>query len=107
MSFSPERYKQVARACKVLEILQGSRYGKTTRELADEVVRYMGLASVSLKSIERDVKFWQGYGFPINPHKTTDRERRVCGSSIGVTSICRSSRYRCWNCSPSPWVGSC
>jgi predicted DNA-binding transcriptional regulator YafY len=77
MSFSPERYKQVARACKVLEILQSSRYGKTTRELADEVVRYMGLASVSLKSIERDVKFWQGYGFPINSHKTADRERRV------------------------------
>ena len=77
MSFSPERYKQVARACKVLEILQNSRYGKTTRELADEVVRYMGLASVSLKSIERDVKFWQGYGFPIDSHKTDDPERRT------------------------------
>ncbi|HUT88678.1 MAG TPA: WYL domain-containing protein [Thermoguttaceae bacterium] len=77
MSFSPERYKQVARACKVLEILQNSRYGKTTRELADEVVRYMGLPSVSLKSIERDVKFWQGYGFPIDSHKTSDPERRT------------------------------
>jgi len=77
MSFSPERYKQVARACKVLEILQNSRYGKTTRELADEVVRYMGLASVSLKSIERDVKFWQGYVFPIQSHKTNDPERRA------------------------------
>jgi len=76
MSFSPERYKQVARACKVLEILQNSRYGKTTRELADEVVRYMGLPSVSLKSIERDVKFWQGYGFPIDSHKTDDPRRR-------------------------------
>jgi predicted DNA-binding transcriptional regulator YafY len=77
MSFSPERYKQVARACKVLEILQSSRYGKSTRELADEVVRYMGLSGVSLKSIERDVKFWQGYGFPIDSHKTNDPERRT------------------------------
>lgn len=77
MSFSPERYKQVARACKVLEILQSSRYGKTTRELADEVVRYMGLSGVSLKSIERDVKFWQGYGFPIDSRKTNDPERRT------------------------------
>ena len=77
MSFSPERYKQVARACKVLEILQNSRYGKTTRELADAVVRYMGLRSVSLKSIERDLKFWQGYGFPIHSEKTSDPERRT------------------------------
>jgi predicted DNA-binding transcriptional regulator YafY len=77
MSFSPERYKQVGRAWKVLEILQNSRYGKTTRELADEVVRYMGLAGVSLKSIERDIKFWQGYGFPIDSHKTNDPERRT------------------------------
>jgi predicted DNA-binding transcriptional regulator YafY len=77
MSYSPERYKQVARACKVLEILQNSRYGKTTRELADEVVRYMGLRSVSLKSIERDLKFWQGYGFPIHAQKTNDPERRT------------------------------
>jgi predicted DNA-binding transcriptional regulator YafY len=77
MSYSPERYKQVARACKVLEILQSSRYGKTTRELADEVVRYMGLTSVSLKSIERDLKFWQGYGFPLNSLKTDDPQRRT------------------------------
>ncbi len=77
MSFSPERYKQVARACKILEILQNSRYGKTTRELADEVVRYMGLRRVSLKSIERDLKFWQGYGFPIHSQKTSDPERRT------------------------------
>ena len=77
MSFSPERYKQVARACRVLEILQNSRYGKTTRELADDVVRYMGLRSVSLKSIERDLKFWQGYGFPIHSQKTSDPERRT------------------------------
>ena len=77
MSFSPERYKQVARACKVLEILQNSRYGKTTRELADEVVRYMGLKSVSVKSIERDLKFWQGYGFPVHSQKTGDPERRT------------------------------
>jgi predicted DNA-binding transcriptional regulator YafY len=45
--------------------------------LADEIVRYMGLASVSLKSIERDVKFWQAYGFPIDSHKTNDPERRT------------------------------
>lgn len=77
MSFSPERYKQVARACKVLEILQNSRFGKTTKELGDEVVQYMGLRSVSAKSIDRDIKFWQGYGFPLLSHKTNDPERRT------------------------------
>ena len=77
MSYSTERYKQVARACKVLELLQNSRYGKTAKELRDEAVQYMGLASVSLKSIERDIKFWQGYGFPIEAKKTADPDRRT------------------------------
>lgn len=75
MSYSPERYKQVTRALKVLEFLQNSRFGKTLRELRDDVVDYIGLASCSLKSIERDLKFLQGLGFNIEPYPTDDPER--------------------------------
>jgi len=76
MAESTERGKQFARKLRVLQILDNSRFGKTTRELRDEVVEYMGLASLATRSIERDIRFLQENGYPIESSKTANPERR-------------------------------
>ena len=76
MAASPKRYEQVGRAFKVLEILQASRFGRTIEEIRDEIVEHLGLSSLSTKSIDRDLKFWQAYGFHIEARRTDNPERR-------------------------------
>lgn len=76
MPESQERARQFARILRVLQILDQSRYGRTTTELRDEVVDVMGLTSLTTKSIERDIRALQDQGYPIERISTGDGRRR-------------------------------
>lgn len=75
MAPSYTRGKQTARQFKVLQLLQGSRFGMTTRELRDQVVEELGLDSLHEKSIKRDIEHWRQAGFPIQRVETANPER--------------------------------
>lgn len=75
MAPSYTRGKQTARQFKVLQLLQASRFGMTTRELRDSVVEELGLDSLHEKSIKRDIEHWQQAGFPIQRLETANPER--------------------------------
>lgn len=77
MADSAERYKQLARALQLLDILSHARFGKTIRELRDEVVDSLGLTDLHAKSIERDLKNLQAAGFNLESHRTDDPKRPV------------------------------
>ncbi|NIP85867.1 MAG: WYL domain-containing protein [Planctomycetales bacterium] len=69
------RGKQTARQFKVLQLLENSRFGLTTRELRDEVVEELGLGSLHEKTIRRDVQHWRNLGYPIQQLETSNPER--------------------------------
>jgi predicted DNA-binding transcriptional regulator YafY len=69
------RGKQTARQFKVLQLLEDSRFGMTTRELRDEVVQELGLNSLHEKTIRRDVQHWRNLGYPIQQLETSNPER--------------------------------
>jgi len=75
MAPSYTRGKQTARQFKVLQLLQNSRFGTTTRELRDSVVEELGLDSLHEKSIKRDIEHWRQAGFPIQRLETANPER--------------------------------
>ena len=78
MPESQERARQFARILRVLQILDQSRYGRTTQELRDEVVESMGLSSLTTKSIERDIRALQDQGYPIERiYAEGSRKRKV------------------------------
>ena len=75
MAPSMQRGKQTARQFKVLELLENSRFGMTTREIRDEVVESLGLSSLHEKTIKRDLEHWRQLGYPIEQHETANPER--------------------------------
>ena len=75
MAPSMQRGKQTARQFKVLELLENSRFGLTTREIRDDVVETLGLSSLHEKTIKRDLEHWRQLGYPIEQHETANPER--------------------------------
>ena len=75
MAPSYTRGKQTARQFKVLQLLEDSRFGKTTRELRDEVLQELGLRSLHEKTIRRDIQHWRNLGYPIQQLETSNAER--------------------------------
>lgn len=75
MAPSMQRGKQTARQFKVLELLENSRFGMTTREIRDEAVESLGLSSLHEKTIKRDLEHWRQLGYPIDQHNTANPER--------------------------------
>ncbi len=75
MAPSMQRGKQTARQFKILELLENSRFGMTTREIRDEVVESLGLSSLHEKTIKRDLEHWRQLGYPIELHDTANSER--------------------------------
>ena len=75
MALSYERGKQTARQFKVLQLLENSRFGRTTRELRDDVVEQLGLRSLHEKTIKRDIEHWRNLGFPIQQLETANPDR--------------------------------
>ena len=47
-----QRGKQTARQFKVLELLENSRFGLTTREIRDQVIESLGLSSLHEKNFK-------------------------------------------------------
>ena len=75
MSPSMQRGKQTARQFKVLELLENSRFGLTTREIRDDVIDALGLSSLHEKTVKRDLEHWRQLGYPIEQHETANPER--------------------------------
>ena len=75
MAPSMQRGKQTARQFKVLELLENSRFGMTTREIRDEVIESLGLSSLHEKTIKRDLEHWRQLGYPIEQHDTANPDR--------------------------------
>ena len=75
MAPSMQRGKQTARQFKVLELLENSRFGLTTREIRDQVIESLGLSSLHEKTIKRDLEHWRQLGYPIEQHDTANPER--------------------------------
>lgn len=75
MAPSYARGKQTARQFKVLQQLEDSRFGKTTRELRDGVMEELGLRSLHEKTIRRDIQHWRNLGYPIQQVETSNPQR--------------------------------
>ena len=75
MAPSFERGKQTARQFKVLQLLENSRFGLTTRELRDDVVDQLGLSSLHEKTIKRDIEHWRNLGYAIQQLETANPDR--------------------------------
>ncbi|MEK6247512.1 MAG: WYL domain-containing protein [Planctomycetales bacterium] len=75
MAPSFERGKQTARQFKVLQLLEDSRFGLTTREIRDDVVDQLGLQSLHEKTIRRDLEHWQNLGYAIQQLETANPDR--------------------------------
>jgi len=75
MAPSMQRGRQTARQFKVLELLENSRFGMTTREIREEVIEVLGLSSLHEKTIKRDIEHWRQLGYPIEQHETANPDR--------------------------------
>lgn len=59
------RNEQLIRQHKLLQVLERTRIGRTLEELRDDVVEALGISSLHLKSLKRDIEALQAAGFPI------------------------------------------
>ncbi len=75
MAPSMQRGKQTARQFKVLQLLENSRFGLTTREIRDDVIDALGLSSLHEKTIKRDLEHLRQLGYTIEQHETANPER--------------------------------
>lgn len=75
MAHSFARGKQTARQFKVLQLLENSRFGLSTRELRDAVIDKLGLSSLHEKTIKRDIEHWRNLGYAIHQVELNNIER--------------------------------
>ncbi len=66
------RNEQLIRQHKVLQILERSRFGRTLKEIRDEIVEELGLTSLHERSVRRDLEALRAVGFDI---RTDEVER--------------------------------
>ncbi len=64
------RNEQLIRQHKILQVLERLRYGATLEELRDSVVEELGLSSLHVRSIRRDIEALVGAGMPIADEET-------------------------------------
>jgi len=62
------RNEQLIRQHKILQILERVRYGKTLKELSDDLVEELGLASIHQRTIRRDLEALQAAGIDVDNH---------------------------------------
>jgi predicted DNA-binding transcriptional regulator YafY len=60
------RNEQLIRQHKILEILERYRFGRTLEEVRDEVVEELGLSSLHVRTIRRDLEALQAAGFDVD-----------------------------------------
>ena len=62
------RNEQLIRQHKILQILERVRYGKTLKELSDDLVEELGLASIHQRTVRRDLEALQAAGIDVGNH---------------------------------------
>jgi predicted DNA-binding transcriptional regulator YafY len=62
------RNEQLIRQHKILQILERVRFGKTIEELRDDVVQELGLNSIHVRTLRRDLEALQAAGVDVAAH---------------------------------------
>lgn len=67
------RNDQLIRQLRLLQILEASRFGLTIKELRERLVERMGLASLSVRTVRRDLEALQSAGYDVRTDKVGQR----------------------------------
>ncbi len=68
------RNEQLVRQHKLLQILEFNRFGRTIEELRDELVKDLGLGSLHIRSVRRDLEALQAAGVDVDMHESHGRK---------------------------------
>ena len=63
------RNEQLIRQHKLLQILERSRFGYTLEEIRDDLVAELGLTSLHIRSVRRDLEALQAAGIDVDAHE--------------------------------------
>ena len=64
------RNEQLIRQHKILQILERVRYGKTIKELSDDICDELGISAVHPRTLKRDLDALQSAGIDVAQHET-------------------------------------
>lgn len=64
------RNEQLIRQHRILQILERYRYGRTIEEIRDDLVEELGLGSLHVRSVRRDLDSLQAAGIDVDVHNT-------------------------------------
>jgi predicted DNA-binding transcriptional regulator YafY len=67
------RNEQLIRQHRLLQILERAHFGRTLRELRDELVEQLGLTRISQRTVRRDLEALQAAGIDVATHSGRDR----------------------------------
>jgi predicted DNA-binding transcriptional regulator YafY len=67
------RNEQLIRQHKLLQILERYRFGRSVEELRDEIVNELGLSSLHVRSVYRDLEALQAAGIDVDAHDVQGR----------------------------------
>ena len=67
------RNEQLIRQHRLLQILETAHFGRTLRELRDELVEQLGLHKISQRTVRRDLEALQAAGLDVASHPGKDR----------------------------------
>ena len=65
------RNEQLIRQHKILQMLEDFRFGRTLEEIRDDLVETLGLGSLHVRSVRRDIEALQAAGFEIDQHESS------------------------------------
>ena len=64
------RNEQLIRQHKILQILERVRFGKTLEEIRQDVIDELGLTSIHVRTLRRDLEALQAAGIDVQAHET-------------------------------------
>ncbi len=62
------RNEQLIRQHKILQILERTRFGRTLEEIRDDLVNELGLSSLHVRTVRRDLEALQAAGIDVDSH---------------------------------------
>ena len=71
------RNEQLIRQHKILQILERNRYGRILQELRDDLVEELGLSSLHVRSVRRDLEALQAAGIDVDVHDSPGPRGKV------------------------------